>query len=256
MLTNNARAALFLVLLFLCGLQVLIAQPEVIDRIVAVVGKEPILMSDLNAQSEFYSFNNHVDLSTPGLKQQVLEALINEKLMLASALEDTTITVTEDEVTAQLDQLVAQRIQQAGSEKKVEELYGMPITKMKREFRDETRKRLLVQYLQQAKFGNIKPSRREVEEFFAQFKDSLPPVPEGADLYHIFKLPMVGESGKRVRPGITGWAQINQGYDTSVDDVRRKVRYDLEYIRRQSALEDLRIMARTLPVMMRRRGAW
>ena len=198
MLTNNARAALFLVLLFLCGLQVLIAQPEVIDRIVAVVGKEPILMSDLNAQSEFYSFNNHVDLNTPGLKQQVLEALINEKLMLASALEDTTITVTEDEVTAQLDQLVAQRIQQAGSEKKVEELYGMPITKMKREFRDETRKRLLVQYLQQAKFGNIKPSRREVEEFFAQFKDSLPPVPEGADLYHIFKLPMVGESGKRV----------------------------------------------------------
>jgi len=61
---------------------------------------------------------------------------------------------------------------------------------------------------------------------------------------------------QRVRPGITGWAQINQGYDTSVDDVRRKVRYDLEYIRRQSALEDLRIMARTVPVMLRRRGAW
>jgi lipopolysaccharide/colanic/teichoic acid biosynthesis glycosyltransferase len=61
---------------------------------------------------------------------------------------------------------------------------------------------------------------------------------------------------QRVRPGITGWAQINQGYDTSVDDVRRKVRYDLEYIRRQSALEDLRIMARTLPVMVLRRGGW
>ena len=61
---------------------------------------------------------------------------------------------------------------------------------------------------------------------------------------------------QRVRPGITGWAQVNQGYDTSVDDVRRKVRYDLEYIRRQSALEDLRIMARTLPVMLRSRGAW
>jgi len=61
---------------------------------------------------------------------------------------------------------------------------------------------------------------------------------------------------QRVRPGITGWAQVNQGYDTSVADVRRKVRYDLEYIRRQSALEDLRIMARTFPVMLRRRGAW
>ena len=60
---------------------------------------------------------------------------------------------------------------------------------------------------------------------------------------------------QRVRPGITGWAQINQGYDTSVDDVRRKVRYDLEYIRRQSALEDLKIMCRTIPVMVLRRGA-
>jgi len=60
---------------------------------------------------------------------------------------------------------------------------------------------------------------------------------------------------QRVRPGITGWAQINQGYDTSVDDVRRKVAYDLEYIRRQSALEDLRIMLRTVPVMLLRRGS-
>ncbi len=61
---------------------------------------------------------------------------------------------------------------------------------------------------------------------------------------------------QRVRPGITGWAQINQGYDSSIDDVRRKVSYDLDYIRRQSALEDLTIMLRTVPVMVFRRGGW
>jgi lipopolysaccharide/colanic/teichoic acid biosynthesis glycosyltransferase len=61
---------------------------------------------------------------------------------------------------------------------------------------------------------------------------------------------------QRVLPGITGWAQVNQHYDTSVDDVRRKVRYDLEYINRCSAIEDARIMLRTLPVMLFRRGAW
>jgi len=61
---------------------------------------------------------------------------------------------------------------------------------------------------------------------------------------------------QRVRPGITGWAQINQGYDTSLEDVRRKVGYDLEYIRRQSALEDLKIMLRTVPVMVLRRTGW
>jgi lipopolysaccharide/colanic/teichoic acid biosynthesis glycosyltransferase len=61
---------------------------------------------------------------------------------------------------------------------------------------------------------------------------------------------------QRVKPGITGWAQINQCYDACVDDVRRKVQYDLEYIRRQSLLEDLRIMTMTLPVMLFGQKGW
>lgn len=61
---------------------------------------------------------------------------------------------------------------------------------------------------------------------------------------------------QQVLPGITGWAQINLSYDRSLDDVRRKVALDLEYIRRQSAVEDAKIMLRTLPVMLGRRGGW
>lgn len=60
---------------------------------------------------------------------------------------------------------------------------------------------------------------------------------------------------QRVQPGITGWAQVNLSYDQSEDDVRRKLIYDLEYIERQSFSEDLRIMVRTVPVMLGRRGA-
>jgi lipopolysaccharide/colanic/teichoic acid biosynthesis glycosyltransferase len=61
---------------------------------------------------------------------------------------------------------------------------------------------------------------------------------------------------QRVRPGITGWAQINLSYDRTIDDVRRKVAFDLEYIGRQSGGEDLKIMLRTLPVMLFRHGGW
>jgi len=61
---------------------------------------------------------------------------------------------------------------------------------------------------------------------------------------------------QRAKPGITGWAQVNHNYDTCVEDVRKKVRYDLEYLGRQSVTEDLRIMARTLPVMIFSRGGW
>jgi len=61
---------------------------------------------------------------------------------------------------------------------------------------------------------------------------------------------------QRARPGITGWAQVNQAYDTSLDDVRSKVRFDLEYIERQGVAEDLMIMSRTVPVMIFRKGGW
>ena len=61
---------------------------------------------------------------------------------------------------------------------------------------------------------------------------------------------------QRAKPGITGLAQIYHHYDRSLDDVRTKVRFDLEYIRRQSFREDLRIMLRTIPVILFRRGGW
>jgi lipopolysaccharide/colanic/teichoic acid biosynthesis glycosyltransferase len=59
-----------------------------------------------------------------------------------------------------------------------------------------------------------------------------------------------------VPPGITGWAQIHLSYDRSIEDVRRKVVYDQEYIARRSVLQDLKIMVRTVPVVLFRRGAW
>jgi lipopolysaccharide/colanic/teichoic acid biosynthesis glycosyltransferase len=61
---------------------------------------------------------------------------------------------------------------------------------------------------------------------------------------------------QRAKPGITGWAQINQSYDSCTEDVRKKVRYDLEYLRRQSVAEDVRIMAKTIPVMLFKKGGW
>ena len=60
----------------------------------------------------------------------------------------------------------------------------------------------------------------------------------------------------RARPGITGWAQINAAYDTSIEDVRRKVRYDLEYLERRSLATDLRIMVKTVPVMLAKQLGW
>ena len=60
----------------------------------------------------------------------------------------------------------------------------------------------------------------------------------------------------RVKPGITGLAQINQNYDTSLDDVRSKVRWDLRYITEQGFWIDVRIMLRTVPSILLKYRGW
>lgn len=60
---------------------------------------------------------------------------------------------------------------------------------------------------------------------------------------------------QRTLPGITGHAQVSLEYDSSLDDVRKKVAHDLEYIRKASPWEDFKIMLKTIPVMLFRRGS-
>jgi lipopolysaccharide/colanic/teichoic acid biosynthesis glycosyltransferase len=87
---------------------------------------------------------------------------------------------------------------------------------------------------------NIVGPRPERPTIFAELRE------------HIAEYPL----RQRAKPGITGLAQISHHYDRSLEDVRTKVQYDLEYIRRQSVAEDLRIMLKTVPVILLRRGGW
>jgi len=58
----------------------------------------------------------------------------------------------------------------------------------------------------------------------------------------------------KVQPGITGWAQVKGEYDTSIENVREKLQYDLYYIENMSLRMDIRIMLYTVFVMLRFKG--
>jgi lipopolysaccharide/colanic/teichoic acid biosynthesis glycosyltransferase len=87
---------------------------------------------------------------------------------------------------------------------------------------------------------NLVGPRPEQPRIFAMLRDQIPNY----------------EARQRVLPGITGLAQVSQAYDTSTEDVRRKIRYDLEYIQRQSTMQDVMILARTLPAVVWKRHGW
>ncbi len=168
---------------------------QTLDRVVAVVDNDIILESELNAQVQFFLLNNKMDPKTPNLKSTVLQSMINEKLIVARAIEDSVV-VTDEEVQQQLDAVIQQRVQQMGSEAKLEEMYGMPIARIKREYREEMRKNLLAQRLQQQRFGSEQIGRFDVEEFYKTYKDSLPPVPEEVEMSQIFVKPKPSEEAK------------------------------------------------------------
>ncbi|MCK6613470.1 MAG: peptidylprolyl isomerase [Ignavibacteriales bacterium] len=184
-----------LILLFLSLAASLPAQ-DVIDKIVAIVDNEVILKSELDFQVNMVANQRKLDPSNPNLRTQVLNAMIEEKLLYAQALLDS-IVVSEEEVRRQIDYQIETIISQVGSKEKVEQMYGMTMEKIRREIRDNVRKEILVNRMQEKKFGMIESSRREVEEFFTKFKDSLGVIPEKVKLSHIFRNPQTSATLKQ-----------------------------------------------------------
>lgn len=87
---------------------------------------------------------------------------------------------------------------------------------------------------------NVVGPRPERPSIFAEMRKSIPQY----------------DARQRVRPGITGLAQVSREYDQCLDDVRKKLHYDLTYMGKQSLMEDVRIMIKTLPVVLFKRGGW
>ncbi|MEX2191102.1 MAG: peptidylprolyl isomerase [Bacteroidota bacterium] len=160
----------------------------IIDRIIAVVDKEIITESELRERITLVAMQNRLDPANPELRNQILDGMITEKLILAQAILDS-VTVTDQEVSNALDQQLQNIIRQAGSEARVEQYYGMPLSRIRREYRDDIRKQLLVQRVRQTREASMLVSRREMEEFFATFQDSLPRVPDQYELSNIFVTP-------------------------------------------------------------------
>ena len=160
----------FVCVVFLSGSG--IAQ-TLIDRIAAVVDKEIITESELNERVQFVAFQNRIDIKTKGIHKQVLDGMITEKLLLAQAKLDS-VEVKEEEITAAL---------------RVEQMYGKSIARIKREYREDIKNQLLVQHVRQQHEEKLSVTRREVEDFFATYKDSLPAVPEEFTISHIYCIP-------------------------------------------------------------------
>lgn len=178
------------------GLKAEFKAGDVVDKIVAIVGNEIIMQSDVMMNAYMAANRDRrVNPSDPRLLKESLDMLINERLVMTKAIEDS-LTASEDEITERMEFQLQSMRAQFGSDKRIEEVYNMPLVKIKREFRDEVRKQILTEKISQQKFASIKITPREVQEFYKQYRDSLPTVPAQYDLYHIVKFVEASQTAK------------------------------------------------------------
>ena len=128
-------------LFFFLFLTVLRSQqlPLIIDGVAAVVEDNIVLKSDLNQMVNMMAIqrgvnpNENLDQCMK-LKDIVLESMVDQKILLEKAKEDTTIEFSENEVNQALDQQINNILKQAGGEKEAEKMLGQSIKSFRAEF--------------------------------------------------------------------------------------------------------------------------
>ncbi len=143
-----------------------------IDEIVAIVGDNIILRSDVEIQTLQAQSNG---ITGDDLSCQVLDQLLLEKMFLAQAAVDS-VMVSEDEVEASLDGRLRYFVGLFGGDQaKMEQYYGKSFLEIKEEMRDEVRDQLLAQRMQQIVVENVKVTPKEVRAFYESIpQDSIP----------------------------------------------------------------------------------
>ena len=181
---------LLLIFLFLVLGQVFAQQ--LVESIAAIVDKEIILSSEVDQFTQNYILQNRLNIrpGTPeynDLRKKMLEGLIEQKLLLAKAEADT-VKVDDQMLDQRVQERIKYMIDQVGSQDKLEELFGSPISQIRKDTRKLIKEQMLVEQVRAMRFRDVKVSRREVEEFYKMYKDSLPTKPATVDISHILKV--------------------------------------------------------------------
>jgi peptidyl-prolyl cis-trans isomerase SurA len=170
----------------------LTAEREVVDRIVAVVGDEVILGSELASQVQWQVFQSEKQPRTQSeleeLQKQIIEEMVSDRLFLIAAKQDTTIELRKEEIEAALSERIAAVVENFPSHDAflaALEAEGLTLRDLRRRFRSEVQNQLLKQRFIQRKLWDVSISRHEVEQFYKEFEDSLPSQPEAVKLAHI-----------------------------------------------------------------------
>jgi peptidyl-prolyl cis-trans isomerase SurA len=168
------------------------AQDKIIDQIVAVIGSNIILKSDIES---IHLQNQAQGITTEGdMKCEILENLLIDKLMVAEAELDTNIIVTDNQINQQLDMRIEYFLQHLGSEKEVENYFKKPIVQLKSELKDVIRNEILSGQMKNKLIENVKATPNEVRYYYRNLpEDEKPTINTQYEYAQIVAIPVISE---------------------------------------------------------------
>ena len=188
-----------------------VAQDNVIDEVVWVIGDEAILKSDVEQSRIYFMMSGQTMEGDPNCV--IPEQLAIQKLFMHQAVIDS-IEVTEQEVLNEVEREITMRVNQIGSREKLEEYFGKTSTQIREELRETIHDRMVVEKMQQELFGNIKLTPSEVRRGFANMKsEEIPYVPTQVEVQIITLQPEIPlEEIERVKSELRDYTErINSG---------------------------------------------
>ena len=153
------------------------AQPakKNIDKVVAVLGSNIILLSELNQQ--YAQYLNAGNPDDQRIKCYILQQMLTQKLLKQQA-EIDSIMVEESQVDDEVDRRMRAQIQRAGGQERLEEFLNRSVLQYKDEIRPDVREQLISNRMQQKITENVSVTPIEVQRYFDSYeKDSLPDIP-------------------------------------------------------------------------------
>ena len=185
----------FLINLFFLSV-VFSSQP--LGGVLAVVGDEIITQGEFFQQLGLLAEQKGINPSlTPKkyevLADRVLSNMIDQYVFLNFAIKDSNVVVSDLEVKKQVEQQVSYFINQVGSIKELEKIFNLSLREIKEYYWEEVYHSLLIDRFKYSLLSDVSVGKKEVEVFYLNHKDSLPPLPETGDfsLLHLFFDPSI-----------------------------------------------------------------
>ena len=192
----NCSIYIFLLMVVASAIPAQSVNDSVIDGVVAVVGANIVLKSEVEAQYLQYRMQGNIKGSAEKVKCQIFENLLFQKLMLNQSQIDSA-KVNDIQVESEMDRRLRYLLSQAGSQEKLEEYYQKTMVEFKNEMREIIKEQMMIEMTQQKITKDVTVTPSEVKTFYRKLpKDSIPEVSAEYEIGMITKHPVLGEQEK------------------------------------------------------------